>query len=116
MFTWSYSVTLILKYCLSQNSCLSLTVLDTQVQQLTLECLLTWQHDYLVPYRETLERFIREDSFREELALFSPDTVQAAHRSQFIEVLSRVLYGKMTLRRGRQGGGKVSQCVTIGLL
>nr|XP_006819783.1 PREDICTED: small subunit processome component 20 homolog [Saccoglossus kowalevskii] len=77
---------------------------DTIVQQLSLNCLLSYKYKYLVPYQENLQRLLVEKSFRAELVAFSLDEdnaiVQNDHREQLFPLLMRVLYGRMLNKSG----------------
>ncbi|KAL6072065.1 U3 snoRNP protein [Balamuthia mandrillaris] len=78
---------------------------QSEIQKLALACLLTWKHDYLISYKEHLERLIAEHTFRQELTTFPVDRekgfIADQHRAKLIPVLIKILYGKLITRRGR---------------
>ena len=41
------------------------------IQKLSLDCIMTWKFDFLLPYKEHLEKLIDEKTFREEMILFN---------------------------------------------
>lgn len=83
----------------------------SEVQLLALKCLLLYRHKYLTPYGDALQNIVREDgNFREHLLTFSLDkdkgtgTVAPEHREPLLEVLSRIMIGKMMARKGKGKG------------
>ncbi|XP_077988472.1 small subunit processome component 20 homolog [Glandiceps talaboti] len=84
---------------------------DARVQQLSLDCVLTYKYKYLLPYQDNLKRVLEVKSFSDELVAFSleEDTgiVNAEHREQFLPLLMKVLYGRI-LSKGHGGRSKKS--------
>ncbi|CAI8031672.1 Small subunit processome component 20 homolog [Geodia barretti] len=76
-----------------------LTHRDTEVQELAIDCLLTYKAPYLVPYHENLGRLMENASFREELLNFNTDSdncvVAEEHRTGLLPILLRILYGRI---------------------
>ncbi|XP_062913663.1 small subunit processome component 20 homolog [Mobula hypostoma] len=89
------------------------------VQKMALDCLLTYKHPHVLPYRENLQRLLEDKSFKEEIVHFSiaeeSTIVAAAHRTELIPVIMRILYGRMRSKTGSktQGRSGASARVTI---
>ncbi|XP_051886024.1 small subunit processome component 20 homolog isoform X2 [Pristis pectinata] len=89
------------------------------VQKIALECLLTYKHPHLLPYRENLQRLLEDKNFKEEIIHFSiaeeTTIVAPAHRTELVPVIMRILYGRMKSKTGSktQGRSGASARVTI---
>ncbi|XP_064489796.1 small subunit processome component 20 homolog [Ornithodoros turicata] len=87
-----------------------LTFRETDVQKLAFDCLLTYKHKFLEPYKENFQKLLDDKTFKSEIVLFSVDSesgvVQEDHRKELLPVLMRVLHGKMHSRSGSKTGGK----------
>ncbi len=88
------------------------------IQKLSIQCLVAWKVDYIIPYKDALIKLIPNDTFREELSLLNMDyhqesrsyeaseetgkgiLIKEEHRIGFIQVLSRIFFGKMMQRKG----------------
>ncbi|XP_061213380.1 small subunit processome component 20 homolog [Neopsephotus bourkii] len=85
---------------------------DQNVQRIALDCIMTYKHAHLLPYRENLQRLLEDRSFKEEIVHFniSEDTavVKMEHRPDLIPVLMRILYGRMRNKTGSKTQGKSS--------
>ena len=96
-----------------------LTKAEPEIQQLALDCLLTFKDNKLGQYRETLSGIIDEKTFRSTLAAFKladEDVVKRRQgevelkvvvvrkedRPRLVPVLVRILYGKLLNRKGRR--------------
>ena len=70
-----------------------LTQKDGEIQKLAIACLMAYKFDYLLPYKENLDRLMEDKTFRDELMSFSCDedlnVVIAEHRTEFIHILIR---------------------------
>ena len=70
-----------------------LTQRDEKIQKLAVSCLMAYKFDYLLPYKENLDRLMEDKTFRDELMCFSLDeelnVVIAEHRAAFIQILIR---------------------------
>ena len=70
-----------------------LTQKDGDIQKLAVACLMTYKFDYLLPYKENLDRLMEDKTFRDELTSFSADeelnVVIPEHREEFIYILIR---------------------------
>eukprot|EP01044_Picomonas_judraskeda_P005540 COSAG03_NODE_526_length_7152_cov_8.927690_1_plen_1254_part_10 len=96
-----------------------LTKAEPEIQQLALDCLLTFKDSKLGQYRETLSGIIDEKTFRSTLAMIKlaeEDAFKRRHgelevkvvvvrkedRPRLVPVLVRILYGKLLNRKGRR--------------
>ncbi|XP_076304449.1 small subunit processome component 20 homolog isoform X2 [Tachypleus tridentatus] len=83
---------------------------DAEVQKLSFDCVMTYNHKYLIPYKENFYCLLDEKTFKTEAVLFSIDSehgcVQAEHRDELLPILMRILYGKMLYKTGGNTGGK----------
>ncbi|XP_032972673.1 small subunit processome component 20 homolog [Rhinolophus ferrumequinum] len=83
---------------------------DQTVQKITLDCIMTYKHPHILPYRENLQRLLEDKSFKEEIVHFniSEDNtvVKAAHRADLFPILMRILYGRMKNKTGSKTQGK----------
>jgi U3 small nucleolar RNA-associated protein 20 len=71
---------------------------DSQVQKSVLNCLYAYNFNYLTPYKEHLNNLLIGKHFRNEIVVFSLDeqygVLAQEHRSDFLKILMRILYGK----------------------
>ncbi|NXL92133.1 UTP20 protein, partial [Alectura lathami] len=85
---------------------------DQNVQRIALDCIMTYKHPHLLPYRENLQRLLEDKSFKEEIVHFSISEentiVKMEHRPHLIPVLMRILYGRMRNKTGSKTQGKSS--------
>ncbi|KAG8439453.1 hypothetical protein GDO86_005604 [Hymenochirus boettgeri] len=85
---------------------------DQEVQKVTLDCVLSYKHPHLLPYKENLERLLEDKSFKEEIVHFGiskeNSVVKSFHRADVIPVLMRILYGRMRSKTGSKTQGKSS--------
>uniref|UniRef100_A0A8C0AVP8 UTP20 small subunit processome component n=1 Tax=Buteo japonicus TaxID=224669 RepID=A0A8C0AVP8_9AVES len=85
---------------------------DQSVQRIALDCIMTYKHPHLLPYRENLQRLLEDKSFKEEIVHFSISeetaVVKMEHRPDLIPVLMRILYGRMRNKTGSKTQGKSS--------
>ncbi|KAB0398882.1 hypothetical protein E2I00_007749, partial [Balaenoptera physalus] len=83
---------------------------DQMVQKITLDCIMTYKHPHILPYRENLKRLLEDRSFKEEIVHFSISedntVVKAAHRADLFPILMRILYGRMKNKTGSKTQGK----------
>ncbi|KAJ8667479.1 hypothetical protein QAD02_009142 [Eretmocerus hayati] len=92
---------------------------NSEIQKAALNCLYTYKHKYLLPYREHLDNITDEKNLKNELARFQVNTasdggeatVRDEHRSGLMPVLMRILHAKMTQRVGMRTGGKAGGLV-----
>ncbi|XP_054974485.1 small subunit processome component 20 homolog [Sorex araneus] len=83
---------------------------DQTVQRITLDCIMTYKHPHLLPYRENLQRLLEDRTFKEEIVHFSISedntVVKTAHRADLFPILMRILYGRMKNKTGSKTQGK----------
>lgn len=83
-----------------------------EVQKLALDCIMSYKHKYLIPYREHLYNLINERNFKDELATFRVDKessiVKEEHREHLIPIVLKIVYSKMFAKTGLRTGGKSS--------
>jgi hypothetical protein len=68
---------------------------EPNLQSLALKCLSLWKLPYLNAYQDSLQRIIKDDTFREELTHIRASPVKEEFKHHFLDLLIRVLYGKM---------------------
>nr|XP_061809338.1 small subunit processome component 20 homolog [Nerophis lumbriciformis] len=85
---------------------------DPQIQQVALQCILTYKDLYIVPYKENLEKLLDDKHFKEEIVHFniSEETgvVDASHRDGLIPLLMRILFGRMRSKGNSRFQSKAS--------
>ncbi|XP_072511808.1 small subunit processome component 20 homolog [Notamacropus eugenii] len=83
---------------------------EQEVQKIALECIMTYKHPHILPYKENLQRLLEDKSFKEEIVHFSISEentiVKTAHRADLFSVLLRILYGRMKNKTGSKTQGK----------
>ncbi|XP_043943711.1 small subunit processome component 20 homolog [Protopterus annectens] len=83
---------------------------DHEVQKVALECIMSYKHPHLLPYKENLQRLLDDKHFKDEIVHFniSEDVavVKNQHRSDLIPILMRILYGRMRSSTGSKSQGK----------
>ncbi|XP_071533546.1 small subunit processome component 20 homolog [Panulirus ornatus] len=90
------------------------------LQKLAFKCIMTYNHPYLIPYKESLSSILDDKSFKNALTLFSIDgseqSVQEEHRKDLMPYLMRILYGKMHFKTGANSSGKAKVSVRKGIV
>ncbi|XP_075867628.1 small subunit processome component 20 homolog [Nelusetta ayraudi] len=85
---------------------------DQRIQQVALECLLTYKDPDILPYKENLEKLLEDRHFKEEIVHFNiceeKGVVEASHRARLIPILMRVLFGRLRSKAGSKFQGKAS--------
>ena len=70
-----------------------LTQKDSDIQKLGLACLMTYKLEYLLPYKENLERLLEDKTFKDELMNFSSNedlkVVSKDHHGDLVPILIR---------------------------
>ncbi|KAJ3243695.1 U3 snoRNP protein [Chytriomyces hyalinus] len=83
---------------------------DAKIQQLALNCVLTWKQPGIVAYAEHLRGLTEDAKFRDFLSTLDIDAlrtgVKMENQPALLQALVRILYGKLISRRGR-GSSKV---------
>ena len=82
--------------------CTILSKPDADLVKLALDCIMTYKVPSLVPYKDSLCRFLDDSTFRDELLVFDTTlesgVVNSDHRAVLIPVIVRVLYGRFVSR------------------
>ncbi|KAJ3340595.1 U3 snoRNP protein [Gonapodya sp. JEL0774] len=83
-----------------------LTKGDQKIQDLALKCLENWKYGFMATYREALYAVIDDSKFRNQLSLLNWEEIDSAiihesEKDQFMDILTRILYGKLVTRRGK---------------
>ncbi|KAM8974068.1 small subunit processome component 20 homolog isoform 2-T2 [Pelodytes ibericus] len=85
---------------------------DENVQKVALDCVLSYKHPHLLPYKENLQRLLEDKSFKDEIVHFSiseeNSIVKSFHRPDLMPILMRILYGRMRSKTGSKTQGKSS--------
>ncbi|KAM8820065.1 small subunit processome component 20 homolog [Eudromia elegans] len=93
---------------------------DQSVQRIALDCIMTYKHPHLLPYRENLQRLLDDKTFKEEIVHFNISeenaVVKMEHRPVLIPVLMRILYGRMRNKTGSKTQGKSSASVRMAIV
>lgn len=76
---------------------------NTQLQKCALDCIMTYKSKSLIPHKDLLYNILDEKKFKDELLNFKVDAVSQEHREQLMQILLRLLYGKM-ITKGAQTG------------
>lgn len=93
---------------------------DQNVQRIALDCIMTYKHPHLLPYRENLQRLLEDKSFKEEIVHFSISEentiVKVEHRPHLVPVLMRILYGRMRNKTGNKTQGKSAAATRMSIV
>ncbi|XP_040263163.1 small subunit processome component 20 homolog [Bufo bufo] len=83
---------------------------DQNVQKVALDCVLSYKHPHIQPYKENLQRLLEDKNFKEEIVHFSiseeSSIVKPMHRADLMPMLMRILYGRMRSKTGSKTQGK----------
>nr|DBA30965.1 TPA: hypothetical protein GDO54_006886 [Pyxicephalus adspersus] len=83
---------------------------DQNVQKVALDCVLSYKHPHILPYKENLQRLLEDKNFKEEIVHFSiseeNSIVKSMHRADLMPVLMRILYGRMRSKTGSKTQGR----------
>ncbi|KAJ3068143.1 U3 snoRNP protein [Podochytrium sp. JEL0797] len=83
---------------------------DAKLQQTAFNCILTWREPGIVAYADHLKGLADDSKFRDFLSTLDVaevrNNVKTADQESLMQVLMRILYGKLISRRGR-GSTKV---------
>lgn len=79
-----------------------LTHKEPSVAQLSLSSLLKFKPKYLIPYRDILRGTLDKGQLRPALLklqeMFESGKVASEHREQLVPIVSRILFGKLSVR------------------
>lgn len=85
---------------------------NSEVQKLALQCIMSYKHKYLTPYKDSLFNLVDDKNFKNELTNFRVDqestAVQVDHRKDLIPVVMQIVFSKMNVKTGLRTGGKSS--------
>ncbi|XP_061662596.1 small subunit processome component 20 homolog [Syngnathoides biaculeatus] len=85
---------------------------DKKIQQVALQCILTYKDPFVVPYKDNLEKLLDDKHFKEEIVHFniSEETgvVDASHRAGLIPLLMRILFGRLRSKGNSRFQSKAS--------
>uniref|UniRef100_A0A0C9R5L4 UTP20 protein n=1 Tax=Fopius arisanus TaxID=64838 RepID=A0A0C9R5L4_9HYME len=104
-----------------------LTSKSIELQKAVLDCLSSYKHKFLTPYRDHLYGLIEEKNLRNELARFKIEheeettgMIQEDHREALMPILMRLIYAKMiskgTGRAAGAAGGLVRRKIILRFL
>lgn len=83
-----------------------------KIQKLAMDCIFTYKHKYLTPYKEHLYNLIDDKNFKNELNTFRIDRenkiIQDEHRDDLIPLIMKIVFSKMSSKTGLRTGGKSS--------
>ncbi|CAJ0643974.1 14581_t:CDS:10 [Entrophospora sp. SA101] len=72
---------------------------------IALDCIFSWKHKGIAPYKDNIKNLVDETKFRDELSTFSlskdNSTIEFAHRAEVMPIIIRILYGRMIDRKGK---------------
>lgn len=85
---------------------------DPNIQKAALDCIMTYKHKYLVPYKEYLYGLVDDKNFKHVVTTFRIDeqsnVIVSEHRDNFIPILLQLAFSKMNVKTGLRTGGKSS--------
>ncbi|XP_072378550.1 small subunit processome component 20 homolog [Diabrotica undecimpunctata] len=85
---------------------------DSGIQKAALDCIFTYKHKYLSPYKESLYNMVDDKNFKNEMTTFRVDKdsnlVLSEHRDGLIPIVMQIVFGKMNIKTGLRTGGKSS--------
>ncbi|KAG5868691.1 hypothetical protein JTB14_031637 [Gonioctena quinquepunctata] len=85
---------------------------DPSIQKAALDCIMTYKHKYLTPYKDNLYNLVDDKNFKNELSTFridkDSDTVLPGHREGLIPIVMQIVFSKMSAKTGLRTGGKSS--------
>ncbi|XP_056635303.1 small subunit processome component 20 homolog isoform X1 [Diorhabda sublineata] len=85
---------------------------DSEVQKAALDCIFTYKHKYMIPYKENLYNIVDDKNFKNEMTTFRVDkdsnSVLPEHRDGLIPIVMQIVFGKMNVKTGLRTGGKSS--------
>lgn len=83
---------------------------NSDIQKAAFDCILTYKHKYIIPYKEHIYNLIDDKRFKNELTSFQLDkdnsTIQSDHRENLIPIILRIVFSKMSAKTGLRTGGK----------
>ncbi|XP_023019456.2 LOW QUALITY PROTEIN: small subunit processome component 20 homolog [Leptinotarsa decemlineata] len=93
---------------------------DSSIQKAALDCIMTYKHKYLTPYKENLYNLVDDKNFKNEITTFKvdkdSDIVLLEHREGLIPIVMQIVFSKMSAKTGMRTGGKSSGQLRRGLI
>ena len=77
---------------------------DRSLQRLAFSCILTYKSPNLTPHADKLRLLLDETKWRDELTTLDLQEIDPEHRSEFVNVVIKILFGMMLEKRGRTRG------------
>ncbi|KAK2463026.1 hypothetical protein APHAL10511_004681 [Amanita phalloides] len=77
---------------------------DRSLQSVSLSCLLTYKSPVLHSHEEKFKSLLDETNWRDELTTLDINALEQSDRKEIVDVLIRLLFGKMLEKRGRARG------------
>ena len=75
---------------------------SSKVQKGQLDCVMTYKHKFLTPYKDHLYNLVDDKNFKNELTTFHIDketgTIQSDHRDDLVPFIVRIVFGKMSTK------------------
>lgn len=85
---------------------------NTEIQRVSLDCLMTYKFKYLLPYKDHLYNLVDTKNFKNEIINFRVDKESAQvlveHRQNLIPIVLQIVFSKMSSKTGLRTGGKAS--------
>lgn len=85
---------------------------DATIQKAALDCILTYKHKYLTPYKQNLCNLVDDKNFKNEITTFrvdkESDMIIQEHRQNLIPIVIQIVFSKMSVKTGLRTGGKAS--------
>ncbi|KAJ8922427.1 hypothetical protein NQ315_004373 [Exocentrus adspersus] len=82
------------------------------IQKSALDCIMTYKHKYLTPYKQNLYNLVDDKNFKNEITTFrvdkESDMIVQEHRENLIPVIMQIVFSKMNVKTGLRTGGKAS--------
>jgi U3 small nucleolar RNA-associated protein 20 len=96
---------------------------DARLQKAALDCILTWQYQGIVKFQDLIVGLADDERIRDSIAVLDMpefrDSVPIEHQQVVIDVICRILYGKIISRKGRgssKSGNKARRTAIFGFL
>ncbi|KAI8920655.1 armadillo-type protein [Entophlyctis helioformis] len=90
---------------------------DAKLQLRSLECILAWKYPGVTAYAENLKSLVQDDKFRDHLSSLDIEQIRASVKTvdqpMLMEVIARILYGKLISKRGRNASNPAFYIVDL---
>ncbi|KAI0782968.1 armadillo-type protein [Abortiporus biennis] len=88
---------------------------DRPLQCVALSCMFTYKSPHLLPHQDILRTLLDDTRWRDELTNLDISTIDPEHRREFMDVLTRLLFGLMLEKKGRTRGADRRSAVLTAL-